>query len=342
MKAHKPKIPRPKPKELRKIYKGLVTTSIALRIECLKTVLHWYDQALPYVESRVETDVERARMKDKMLKTRRLGIGSDKEHEQEAAFRACIKFAEMYCKILRPWPMDKVYAKYDLVAKRLESKQSRLEGKYGAFLQVLRALKPETVSGDTLRLTISDSQSGKKFGHKTNEFLYSRETAKTAQFIMRQKGVLPLVVEEIGALSRAAGQEKNAEGHFTLNHAKQVDAILKMLRNFISYCSNGNAPKRLIKTGHVVTDHVPRQRTHTGRSGGFGKGPKIDGLFVETSAVGILYKVLKDEQWHDKADLQKMVAVGLSSRLRGIKEKAAGMYQVEFDGEKVRMVKEVL
>jgi len=352
-KAHKPKIPRPKSKELRKLYKHLITTSVALRIETLKTVLQWYDQALPYVESKVAVDVDRARIKDKMLKARRLGISSTWEGEQETSFRTAIQLVEKYCKVLRPWPVEKVYAKYDLASKRLEIKQTRLEGKFGAFLSILRALKPETYLGEPLRIVISDSSSGKKFGHRTNEFLYSRDSAKQAHAILRQRGVLPLVVEELSALSRAAGQEKNAEGHFILNPVKQNEAMVKMLRNFVAYCSNGNAPKRLVRTAYNSAESVPKphstgpadkQRIRSERNSNtaFRRGPKLDGLFVEGSALGVVYSTLKDGLWHEKSALQKLVSVNIQTRLRVIQERqAAGNYKVEFDGEKVRMVREV-
>jgi len=350
--AQKIRIPRPRVKELRKLYKALITTSIALRIEALKNVLQWYDQAMPYVEWKLDLieaqhkslaeakRIDRARQKDKIYKCRRLGIDNNKEYEQETAFLSAIRLLEHYCKLLRPWPIDKVYSQYELVAKKLEAKQLRLEGKFGQFLHILRALKPVTAAGESMRFTISDSLKGTKFGFKTNELIYSRDNAKHCLAVLRQRGALSLVATELEPIARAAAQEKNSEGHFILNRELQIKAMQKMLQNFVHFCSQPEAPKRLIKTAYQVqkTVHTNGHKP-TGNRKPFGRGAKIDGLFVEGSAVGVLYSALKDGQWHLKTDLQKLINVGLASRLRGIVDHGAqGGYKIEMNVDKVRLV----
>lgn len=80
---------RPQVKELRKLYRGLQSTSIVQRIEVLKTALQWFDNALEYVKARTRAgkfaipNMETVKSEDKMVKARRLGISSS-THRQSS------------------------------------------------------------------------------------------------------------------------------------------------------------------------------------------------------------------------------------------------------------------
>ncbi len=251
MRTKKPKpikLPRPRVKELRKLYQGLITPSISLRIEALKTILQWYNQSMPYVDQKIPLDLDRAKLKEKMLKARRIEISRGATGaESETAFLTAIRICESYCKILRPPPIDKTHEGFEMRRARLLARQKKMEIYFHRILEMLRVLKPTLSTGEPIRITVAVQGQRKKLGFTTAEFLYSREAIKHCRTTLRQKGLLPLVVQEIKSLSHAAAQRRNADGHFILDPVLQVESIFQMLDSFITYCQKAEAPNRLIR-----------------------------------------------------------------------------------------------
>ena len=334
---------RPRAKELRKLYKGLLTTSIVHRVEVLKTALQWYDQALEYVKDRHSRKKawsrEQVTSEDKMMKARRLGILSNKQPEKETAFRTAIKIAEGLCAKLHPFLVEKAFAEYELYRQRVEKRRSRLAARYGPVMLMLQAaLSPVSSEGEPLRLVVDDVEKARGFSRSGDEFMYSRKAARECQDILRREGLLPLVVQELGPLSRAASMEDDGEGHFKVNLERQEAMLYQLLLNFKKFCMSPDAPRRLVKVGF---DGQPRA-VRKGTGGGFGKArEKIDGLYAVGSGIGLLYARLKEGNWEDIAALQKMTSANVRSRLEAIEREGHNRgWKLEWNEDQVRMVKE--
>ena len=332
---------RPRAKELRKLYKGLLTTSIVHRVEVLKIVLQWYDQALEYVKDRHSRKEawsrEQVSSEDKLMKARRLGISSNKQPEKETAFRTAVKIAEGLCAKLHPYPVDKAFAEYELYRQRVEKRRSRLTARYGPVMAMLQvALSPVSSDGEPLRLLVDDVEKARGFSRSGDEFMYSRKTAQQCQGLLRREGLLSLVVQELGPLSRAASMEDDGEGHFKVNLERQEAMLYQLLLNFKKFCMGPDAPRRLVKAGF---DGQPRAVRKGG--GGFGKArEKIDGLYAVGSGIGLLYERLKEGNWEDIAVLQKMTAANVRSRLGAIEREGHSRdWKLEWKENQVRMVK---
>jgi len=354
-KPRPPKIPRPKVKELRKLYKGLNNQSQTMRIEALKLILQWYDQAMPYVEQRVPSDLERAKLKEKIFKLRRYEHPGSTEsnsaslgNERETAFRVAVSTFETYAKILRPYPIAKVLPKIDRGLASKQDRAKRLEQKFAGVLNMLSILKPTTDDGRPIRLTVeSKMNSDRKFGYRNQELLYSRAQIKRCQVKMRREGVLAMLFEELLPLSRAAALGPDQH---TCNDKLRVHKIFEMLKHALAYFQTPQAPRRLVRFGSNAAastsdsspgEKAPQARRQT-RGKAFGKRLLVDGLFAEGSATAILYQALKDEQWHSAVDLQKLVSSDVKNRLRVVGEKVETIgYCILNDSGSVRMCKQV-
>jgi hypothetical protein len=354
--ARKVKIPRPKVKELRKLYKSLMTASVGERTEALKVILQWYDQAEPYTDQKVAMDLERAKLKEKIASCRRLEVSRGAHpHESETAFRMAVRMCETYHKNLRPFSIDKAYAKVDLATARMQARREKLENKYRGILKVLRILKPIGVTGDPIGITVTSKlPTGRKFAYSANEIVYSREAIKACQSLLKQRGLLALLFEEIKPMSIAAATKKDSDGHFNRDLDRRVKAYGEMLENLLSFCQQPDAPKRLVRyagkqpeSGDVGSESKPKvnrpQSVANSQKRAFGKRVLIDNLFAEGSATATVYLTLKDGLWHSISDLQKLISADIKSRLRVVNEKIGvqGLY-IHEDGKEVRMAKKIL
>lgn len=337
---------RPRTKELRKLYRGFITTSILQRVETLKTALQWYDQAWDYVVRRNkkhEATGEQLKLLDTLLKARRLGISSNHQPEKETAFKTAIQIAEKLCKVLHPYPVEKAFAEYEQYRAKVERRRQHLMNRYGSVVGTLEAaLKPLSALGEPLKIVVDEVEKDRGFSRSGDEYIISRKAAKQCQDVLRQKGVLPLAVQEAPMLARAAALEDDGEGHFKVNAEKQVDAMCSLFANFAAYCSSPEAPRRLVKSGRV---HAAGSKNGTApkRAGGFGgKREKIDGLYVAGSGGAILYETLRDGAWKDMAELQKLTSANVVSRLNRMTRDGRLVtpgWTIEFNGNQVRIVK---
>jgi hypothetical protein len=335
---------RPRTKELRKLYRGLITTSIVQRVETLKTVLQWYDQAYDYVvlrNKKQEATPDQWKLQDKMLKARRLGISSVHQPEKETAFRTAIQIAEGLCKILHPYPVEKAWAEYERYKARVERRRQHLANKYGTVMTTLEAaLKPLSAMGEPLRVVVDEVDKDRGFSRSGDEYIISRKAAKQCQELLRQRGVLPLVVQEAPMMARAAALEDDGEGHFKVNPDKQVDAMCRLYINFAAYCSGPDAPRRLVKSGRV---HVASKNGKgPKRTGAFGHREKVDGLFVQGSKIAFLYQLLTDSEWHTYDELRTAFAGSPVAAFKTIRERGQTVgWKVEEKEDQIRMVKEM-
>ena len=349
--AQKIKIPRPKGKEVRMLYKGLVTNSIGQRITTLMTVLQWYDQALDYVMSKGQFDPARIKTHERAIGVRKKAISSNSDHEKETFARGAIGLYEKLCVTLHPFPIDKAYAAYDRVKAKLENKAVTLENRYGKVVDVLTAaLQPMGRNEQPLKITIEEQESPRKFDPVLNHLTYNKAQAIQLLSTMKQRGVLPLVVQEIKFLSRGCATEPDGNGKFLLNTEKQVAALLAMLTNFVEFSASGAAGAKLIKLGanaaipvNVINIAPAVKSPHIGPSvkrSGPVKGPKVDNLYAQGSSAEMLYTTLKDSQWHKFNDLQKLTTANLKERLKWISQSApAAGWWVELKKDEVRMMR---
>ena len=238
-----------RPRQLRKIYRSLLTTSIVHRIETLKTALHWYDQALAYISrDKRPLNTDWLNLEHLWLHTRREGIAAKTQEEKESWFRSAIEVAELLCKRMHPYPIAKAYAELEHYQHRTEFRRRILETRYFSVISVLtNALQPKSALSGPLAIRVADSSKAKAFNPVSEEIVYSRAAMKACRETLRKKGLLVLALDEIKTLSRVAAMEDDGEGHFKVNPQKQVNAIFEMLDNLARYCRRPDAPTKLVR-----------------------------------------------------------------------------------------------
>ena len=338
-----PKLARPKTTELRVAYRNILSADINLRVHGLTLALQWYDAALHYViQKRKGLSPKAKKLHELATKTRRLAISSDMPGEKEVAIRKTI---DLYEKViggtLKLPKVDAAYTKYDGMADKLLQKQDRLTGKYSNIMTLLAmATKPLNAEGKPVSMVVVDQQKIRQYDPMLLKLMYSREAAKAMKRKLRYEGLLPLVIQELPILSQAGALCRNAaDGTWGYDPSLQMQAYKKIMENFAEFSRTDASPRKLVRMGKAPTTKARKVRTPGAKRGPIPRGPKVGGVYVGGTAMGILYNELKDGSWHEKNVLQGKISAELPGRLRRLK-KDAGKYSkwdYEEQGTKVRL-----
>lgn len=352
---------RPKVRDLRHLYRGLLQVKAADRVTTLQTALHWFDDAVKYVifKQQGQLTLEQAQAYEKANKMRE--VKGRPTEERELFFKKAIAFYEKMLKdtTLEPASLEHYYNKLEVIQPKLENKQEKLEEKFGKMLFTLqKALHPQDQKGREITLRVGELKSTSdsyQMDPEISMLTFRRDYAKEIKHKMYREGLLTAVLEVIKPLSRmmALEEEKDGMGQSTgrllLSPKKQVQAYDQMLENVVAFAKTDDAPKKLVKrqltfvaeTTAPVNGAQPQPKVK--RTISFKHGKVIAGAFREGTLIAELYKAIEDEQWHHWKDLQK-----LSSRLRRAHEldqiarigKQQKTWTIETKDNDVRLVKQ--
>jgi hypothetical protein len=300
------KIPRPKTKDLRILYKGLLSVSGGNRISTLAYALQWYDSALPYLIQKKLLSVDARPKLDKAVKCRKQGIGTTNLHEKESSFRMAIRLYEAAAAALKPVSVDESYKKFDEMKDHLEQRQKKMEEKYGQVIGML-----QKAVGNRFKFELADAQKPVQWNPELTTLTYNSEAAKVLALQLREQGFLPVFLEQLDYLVRHACLEPDPDpskqGGWVYYPAKHVEIMNDLLKEFVKFAQSPEAPKRLVKDG--APRPLPAQGSHaTGAPRGPRpglRGVKVDGLwFTLGTDQDIVYKRLLNQQvWNLRPDL---------------------------------------
>lgn len=325
-----PKLKRPATRDLRIIYKGLVTTDQGQRIARLNAALQWYDkQALPYVvfKNKGQYTVEQAKQIDKATKCRLLGMGTHSNQEKETAYRQSIKLYEKVCIELAPPALDPFYTDLDQKAASLKTKQERLEAKYGTITEMLqKALRPINAEGKEIQIQAGQVQQPYQMDPQRSQFTMRRDLIKALRTKFRREGLLAVVRAVLDPLSRMSAMEaeKDGEGNPTGKYIvlgqKRFDKAMQMLDSLIAYGKLPESPKRMVRKVIPIDPNAPPKQKVPRQPGAHSplRGPKLLGAFVVGSDIAKVFSKLSDGLEHPEAELQKMITAQLAGRLHVI------------------------
>jgi hypothetical protein len=338
---------KPKTRELRTMLKGIVSALPAYRINAMAQAMQWYDAAQPYVLYKLKgkIDVKLAKALDIAAKCRNQGIGTTSEGEKETSFKMALTYYEKFYAILRPPTVNSFYETYEKRKVKLDSKHERIQDRFENILDLLtKACKPTAHDGQSLILVAGEIDTARKNDAMLRQLIYSKEKLQELKRDVRVRGLLPVILEEIPNFATSAGLE-NHEGKFMLNPAKKMQAYEVLMKNFVEFCQTPEAPKRLVKivgpNGHQLADPKAPRAPRVPRAPGTGRALKIDGLYAEGSSRAVLYQTMLDGAWRTKKELTKACGSGVGFNLKVLQMKGlrSKLYQIETDGDKVRLVK---
>ena len=327
VKTPKPqKLPRPKTKALRMIYKGLLTISQANRLASLAYGLQWYDSAILYLVQRGKLDALAQKLLPIAVKCRKQGIGTTNDHEKETAFLMALRQYEKACHSLKPALVDKYYKQLDTKKQKLETKQLSLEQKFGNVVQIL-----QKAIGDRVKLLVADAQKPFQYDPSLLSITYNREAAKTLAVKFRQEGILSVFLDQLPILSQHAALQSDGNGGWSYDPERCLETQQKLLESFLVFAKSTGAPKKLIRIGRaprVKTTQTQQQHTTAGvprRAPVSKKGPRYLGFLVPGTAIATVYERLMDEKEHDLNE----VIVGLSTSDPVGRVKQLGRYGID-------------
>lgn len=333
---------RPKAKELRLIYRRLVSPVVGARLTALADALQWYDGLRVYIAAKknhVWTD-EQAKSLVLSEKCRHLGIQTNQAGEKETALYKTLKIYETVFAQWHTVAVDKFYQLYESKKERLTQSQERLEGRYGSLLTVLaEALHPVNGLGNTVEIVVGDGMTEpRKYDPKMSQAVYSRVYMRDLKTVLRSQGLLAVLFQEIPLLARAAAISPDTKGGFAYDVPTHLKATWAMQKSILAYCRKAEAPKRLVRASHIAVQSVKQT---SGRRGGFGvKGPRVAGMYIPGKPMATLYETLADNSWCSVHDLNTHLPQGYKGPMRRLRDdgKRTGRWVVEEQNGSYRMV----
>lgn len=254
---------RPDKRQLRAIFRGLLTATPETRVNTLIAAVHWYDTALEWIKDDEKKNVKlQSIMKLKTLNMiesiRDISIETlDLSSREEHLKRIITKFEDLLKGILRTKSITSVYQKLSKMRSRLEKRAARLSAKYQMIIDMLQdSLSPQNSKGESVKLKVGDNikvNDEEKPRHASVDFrtiLYSRSHAQQMLFTFRQEGLLPVALTEINWLARVCAYKANDQdkGHL-VDIQQDRKAIFDMMNNLIDYCRmNPKISKKLVRT----------------------------------------------------------------------------------------------
>ena len=343
---------RPRVRDLRHLYKGLMQVKAGNRVATLQTALHWFDDAVKYTifKQQGQLTLEQAQAYEKGNKMRE--VKGRPTEERELFFKKAIVFYEKMLKgtSLEPPEIGEYYTDLERVQPKLEIRQEKLEERFDKMLTTLKAaMQPKDDKGRDIELRV-DHLKGVNDNYQMDPDIsvltFNRSYAKVIKRKMYREGLLPAALEVMEPLARMSALEAETDGlgsltgRLVLSKGKQLIACNKMLQNLVEFAKTDAAPRRLVK---VPTESVPGSSVapRPKRQGVAPKrGPKIAGLFVAGTDGAFVYTTLTDGQWHSKQEMQKHITAKIEGRIRKMLKvgKRKGLWKIEENGDQVRMV----
>jgi hypothetical protein len=251
--------PRPDRKQLKAIYKLLLSAIPEARVNQLIAAVHWYDAALDYIKDDERKNLKlqttkKTKVLDSIEDLRTMSMNANSLSKREDILRRLIeKFEQALAGIIRTKTLTSVYAKLKKIQTRLEKRSLRLESKSKIVIGFLEeALQPRNARGDSVQFKVGDlSEKPRSASIDFRTIMYSKEYAQQMLATLKKDGFFPIVLSEIDLLARICAHKPNEEekGKWIVDLKKDRDSIFQMLQNLINYCQrNPKLSRRLIKT----------------------------------------------------------------------------------------------
>lgn len=314
-KMPKPKRPdRPLGRDLRAVYKGLLTADQGQRLASLAKAMQWYDAAQPYLLfTQGALTPEQLKDDDVAAKCRARGISSTFNYEKETSFVMALK---RYQKIFGKLKPPKIDSYLDMLKEnegRLQEKQERLEQRFGTVTDIImKALHPVNAEGNPVEIKVGEIQDVMRIDPERSTLTLHRNTVQRLRIKRHREGVLPMLMEVLDPVSRMCsmepekGPDGRPTGKYVLSLQKQKQKIYELLNNVIHYAKQPDSPRRLVRAplAGVVRERVGAPRAVVP------KGPRIAGVFKPGSISAVMYEILLEQKENKTlvfADLASML-----------------------------------
>ena len=333
--VRKLKLSKPSAKELKIIYAGIINYEATSRFEALTKAFQWYDEGITYVMATGNFSSSKTKLLDLAIKSRRLGVSNTSDAEKEAAFTFSIKKYEAVCNSLNPPKLSAWYEKLEAKRDILEKQAKKLTSRYASLLDVLTGcLNPLGLNGKPIEITVSDIEVNRRFHPELNKLIYSKETAEKLLTALNTDGLMPVIVAELSFMSRASSLQKDAEGNYTINLKRQLEAMDTMLKRLLQYLKESGSIKLLFVKRPLSNDpppepipglqdpitstpaaqaiSAPTQRVYKSRA-----GAKVGGQFSPNTAVSVIWNLLADQRLHYWDEIRAAVsAAGYTANIQ--------------------------
>lgn len=345
------KVARPRPSELRKIYKGLITENPSQKVAALLTAMHWFDKKWPYVQFRSASKkmAPQLDLRETFLTCWESASDVIKPETQVGWYKTAISAAEklmLSVKVKVP-PIAKFLAVADVRKEQLETEAARLEEKYAKVLTILdSALQPVMTNGKSVKLKIGNIKERFIVDPELATVVFRKDLARDMYRLLRREGLLPLVVEVLDPLSRISSYEleKNLDGTNTgrkvVNKDVQLTAVFALFDNLVKFGQSEDAPKRLVRAPRAYSPSRAQPAT-----GGFGKREVVEGHYAVGSTGAKLVTLMLDYQWHEKEEMEKVIGAGdskgIDGRIKSLKRRGEKhqVWKVENKGTQYKLTK---
>lgn len=340
-----PKLARPKVKNLRMVYKGILSVSIGDRIAALHYGLQWYDGVVTYLLSKKLIPLAPANQptpEQKRLalavKARNQAAGTTIDFEKESALLLAIKSYEIACAAIKPIKVEKFYDLFNKKKAVLEAKQQRLEQKFGAIFGLM-----QKVVGSRFKITTIDAQKPMQYNPNLTTLNYNREASKALALQYKAEGFLPVFASQANVFARNASLQPDGAGGFLYDAEKHNESLVALMVDLVAFLKTSDAPRKgqLIRNGVAPAPQAPKAPRVPGApraaAGPRGKGPRVLGFIIPGTAIHKAYENLADQQWHTMA--AAIVGVNNADPAGRVKQlqrygREKGTFDVEFDATK--------
>lgn len=251
VKQKKVKTPKPSVRELKLIYRAIAKEGAWTKIDNLCHAMHWWEKAIVWVADTKEMTTGVARLFDKAIRIKNVGMASHIEKEKGSSFIAAIELFERAIKVYFKAPsIKKALALGEESAKKVKQVKNSLNARYSKLLSLIAAMFPSCSLSIEIVPRISDAASGnfidRKFDHTLGVMYFSRSCVKDLQTLVRTKGVLAFAIQEGYWLARSMSIPKDATGRFIVDKEKLIDNYVLLMSDFYNWAVK-YGPSKLVR-----------------------------------------------------------------------------------------------
>lgn len=303
-------IAKPSIKELREIYNGFVSISIASRIDALAKALLWYDNAITYSIAKKLVTQDKLLKLNKATKTRDLGISSTHPEEKETCFKKSLEFYQQICDGLNPPDVNEYFKRFKDERAKLEAEEARVKDKYQPVLDILS----EMFAASKFKVSIDPRADKNRMFDGIDRIVYSKAAIKEVFDSLRFEGLLPAMTKEMPLFARAMAIEPDGAGSFVYKADKHAKAQQLLLTEFITFARKDDTRFKLLRygamhvpaatnaaTGNVATNSSTVQKTAKPKT----KSTGTIGNYDPASPIGQVFEKMKTGKVISHADLYK-------------------------------------
>jgi hypothetical protein len=335
---------RPRAEKLKTIYSGLITNSESQFVAALTEAIHWYDDMVRYAEWRAPLTEKQNGVLLEARVFHTAGIEEATNQGKIRQFRQAIDKFQTLGRLLFSW-VPGIERYLAVAAEHLEGLneiEKRFMARYATVMVALeRGFKPTTLDGRPVKLKVGVLKDPLILDAENATITFDRKEAKKLYKIMATEGLFSVAVEAYEPLARlqATLLEKGKNGKLTgrkiIEPSTKNWATDVLWHNLLQYALSEEGPRRFVKRKYTVT-------TGNGTRLGSNRAKDPTGQYMADSSIGKLTTTLWDGEWHEISELAKMIApTDAHSRLEAIhkKGKELGQWQLEYQADKVRLVK---